>query len=47
MSDYDDKEESVGDSAPFELYEFVGSYRNYYMTSDVLAHVFNLSLIHI
>lgn len=41
MSDYDDKEESVGDSAPFELYEFVGSYRNYYMTSDVLAHVFN------
>ncbi|WBF77010.1 hypothetical protein PSV3_00309 [Septimatrevirus PSV34] len=34
MSDYDDKEESVGDSAPFELYEFVGSYRNYYMTSQ-------------
>lgn len=41
MSDYDDKEESVGDSAPFELYEFVGTYRNYYMTTDALPHVFN------
>ncbi|WBF76750.1 hypothetical protein PSV3_00135 [Septimatrevirus PSV32] len=28
MSDYDDKEESVGDSAPFELYEFVGTALN-------------------
>lgn len=41
MSDYDDKEESVDDSAPFELYEWVGSYRNYYMTSDAITHLFN------
>lgn len=41
MSDYDDKELSVDDSAPFELYEWVGTYRNYYMTSDSIPHVFN------
>jgi len=35
MTDYDDKEESQTESAPVELYEFLGSYKNYYMTSDV------------
>lgn len=41
MSDYDDKELSVDDSAPYELYEWVGTYRNYYMTSDAISHLFN------
>lgn len=41
MSDYDDKEESISDSAPLEIYEFVGTYRNYRMTSDSLANVFS------
>jgi uncharacterized phage protein (TIGR02218 family) len=41
MSDYDDKEVSLQDGAPFELYEWVGTYRSYYMTSDAIAHVFN------
>ncbi|UAG58571.1 hypothetical protein Kaya_034 [Pseudomonas phage Kaya] len=41
MSDYDIKEESISDSAPYELYEFAGTYRNYYMTTDALPHVFN------
>ena len=44
MSDYDDKEKSLSDSAPFELFEFVGTYRNYFMTSDNLAHTFNGSV---
>ena len=44
MSDYDDKEISLSDSAPFELFEFVGTYRNYFMTSDNLAHTFNGSV---
>ena len=41
MSDYDIKEESVSDSAPFELYEFVGTYKNYYMTTDAIPHILN------
>lgn len=41
MSDYDVKEESISDSAPFELYEFIGTYSNYYLTSDNLPHSFN------
>ena len=41
MSDYDIKEESISDSAPFELYEFVGTYKNYYMTTDVIPHILN------
>jgi len=44
MTDYDDKEESQEDSAPLELYEFVGTYRNYYMTSDNIAHTFNSAI---
>lgn len=41
MSDYDVMEESIDDSAPYELYEWVGTYRNYFMTTDMLTHVFN------
>ena len=41
MTDYDIKEESRQDSAPVELYEFKGTYRNYYMTSDYIPHNFN------
>ena len=41
MSDYDIKEESISDSAPFELYEFVGTYQNYYMTTDAIPHILN------
>lgn len=41
MSDYDIKEESISDSAPFELYEFVGTYKNYYMTTDGTPHILN------
>jgi hypothetical protein len=33
MTAIDDKEISVHNSAPIELYEFVGSYKNYYFTS--------------
>lgn len=40
MSDYDDKEISLSDSEPFELYNFVGTYSNYYLTSDNLTHNF-------
>jgi uncharacterized phage protein (TIGR02218 family) len=40
MTDYDDKEKSLSDSAPYELFEFIGTYRNYYMTSDSYAHAF-------
>lgn len=41
MSDYDDKEISLQDSAPLELFEFVGTYKSYYMTSDNLERVFS------
>jgi len=41
MTDYDDNEESVSNSAPIELYEFVGSYKSYFMTSDFIPHFFN------
>ncbi len=41
MSDYDDKEISQQDGAPYELYEWVGTYRSYYMTTDSIPHVFN------
>lgn len=41
MSDYDDLEESVDGGAPFELYEWAGSYRSYYMTSDSIEHILN------
>lgn len=40
MTDYDIKETSISDSAPYELYEFVGTYRNYYLTSDYISHFF-------
>lgn len=40
MSAIDDREVSVNDSQPVELYQFLGSYRNYYYTSDAVAHVF-------
>lgn len=41
MSDYTDKEQSVQDGAPYELYEWIGSYTNYYMTSDSIPHTYN------
>lgn len=41
MSAIDDKETSVHDSDPVELYEFLGSYKNYYYTSAAEAFVFN------
>lgn len=41
MSAIDDKETSVHDSMPVELYEFLGSYKNYYYTSDAEPHVFD------
>lgn len=41
MAEYDDHETSISNSAPYELYEWIGTYRNYYMTSDVIAHEFN------
>ena len=40
MSDYDVKEESQEESAPYELYKWVGTYRSYYMTSDKQTHRF-------
>lgn len=40
MSDYDVKEESKSDSQPFEIYNFAGTYRDYYLTSDYLEHEF-------
>lgn len=41
MSAIDDAETSVHGSQPFELYEFLGSYKNYYYTTDSVQHVFN------
>jgi uncharacterized phage protein (TIGR02218 family) len=39
MSDYDVKEDSVSDGAPYELYEFTGAYTSYYMTTDSVTHI--------
>lgn len=41
MSAIDDLETSVSSSLPIELYEFLGSYKNYYYTSAAEAQVFN------
>lgn len=41
MSAIDDRELSVHGSLPIELYEFLGSYKNYYFTSDSEPHVLN------
>jgi len=41
MSDYDIYDESLEDGAPYELYEWVGTYRNYYMTTDRYNHTLN------
>lgn len=40
MTDYDDKETSIDDGAPYELYQFIGTYRSYYMTNDLVDHVY-------
>lgn len=40
MSAIDDLETSVHDSLPVELYEFLGSYKNYYYTTDAMPHTF-------
>ena len=44
MSEYDILEQSVEDSAPYELYEFIGTYKNYYFTSDSIQHTFQGSI---
>ena len=41
MSAIDDMELSVHDSMPIELYEFLGSYKNYYYTSGSQAITFD------
>lgn len=41
MSAIDDMEESVHDSMPVELYEFLGSYKNYYYTSAAEPYTFD------
>lgn len=41
MSAIDDMELSVHDSMPVELYEFLGSYKNYYYTSAAEPYVFD------
>lgn len=40
MSAIDDKETSIHDSLPVELYQFLGSYKNYYYTTDAEPHTF-------
>ena len=39
MTDYDDKEDSIDEGSPYELYEFIGTYRSYYLTTDSLPRV--------
>lgn len=41
MSAVDDLETSVNDNQPIELYEFLGTYKNYFYTSDGLPVLFN------
>lgn len=41
MSAIDDRETSVNGSLPVELYEFLGSYKNYYYTSDANSEFFD------
>ncbi len=41
MSAIDDKETSVHGSLPVELYEFLGSYKNYYYTSAAEPYLFD------
>lgn len=38
MTDYDDKEESIDDGSPYELYWWRGSYTDYFMTTDSVPH---------
>lgn len=38
---YQDKETSIDDGAPYELYQFIGSYRSYYLTTDLVEHVYD------
>jgi len=40
MSAINNAETSVSGSQPLELYEFLGSYKNYYYTTDAEPHVF-------
>ena len=39
MTDYADKEESIDDGSPYELYWWAGTYRSYYYTTDSAAHM--------
>lgn len=41
MSIYDDKEESLSSSSPYELYQFDGTFKSYYLTSDLVVRNFN------
>ena len=38
---YRDQENSLSGGAPYELYEWIGTYANYYYTSDQFPHIFN------
>ncbi len=38
MTDYDDKENSIDDGSPYELYWWKGTYRSYYYTTDSVEH---------
>lgn len=41
MTDYDVAEKGQSTSSPFELYEFVGTFSSYYLTSDSVSHLHN------
>ena len=38
---YQTQENSQADGAPYELYEWIGTYQNYYYTSDTFPHTYN------
>lgn len=38
MTDYDDMEDSVDQGSPFELYHFLGTYKDYFYTTDSIPH---------
>lgn len=46
MTDYDDKELSTSEGSPYELYEFIGSYRSYFYTTDSIPHLFAANMYH-
>lgn len=44
MTDYDDREQSQEEGQPVELYQWIGSYRSYFMTTDALPHTLSGSV---